>query len=42
LVTDDDLDKLFKDEVNKRLGMKRENSEIAIEKAMKMWTEMNV
>jgi hypothetical protein len=37
LVIDDDLDKQFRNEVNKRLGMKKGNIKIAIEEAMKMW-----
>jgi hypothetical protein len=39
LVIDDDLDKRFRDEVNKRLGMKKGNIKIAIEDAMKMWID---
>jgi hypothetical protein len=37
LVIDDDLDKRFRDEVNRRLGMKKGNIKIAIEEAMKAW-----
>jgi hypothetical protein len=37
LVIDDELDKQFRNEVNKRLGMKKGNIKIAIEEAMKMW-----
>jgi hypothetical protein len=39
LVIDDDLDKQFRNEVNKRLGMKKGNIKIAIEEAMRMWVE---
>jgi hypothetical protein len=39
LVIDDDLDKRFRDEVNKRLGMKKGNIKIAIEEAMEMWID---
>lgn len=39
LVIDDDLDKRFRDEVNKRLGMKKGNIKIAIEEAMKNWID---
>jgi hypothetical protein len=31
------LDKRFRDEVNKRLGMKKGNIKIAIEEAMELW-----
>jgi hypothetical protein len=37
LVIDNLLDKQFRDEVNKRMGMKKGNLKIAIEEAMKMW-----
>jgi len=39
LVIDDDLDKRFRDEVNKRLGMKKGNIKIAIEEAMQNWID---
>jgi hypothetical protein len=39
LVIDDELDKQFRDEVNRRLGMKKGNIKIAIENAIKMWIE---
>ncbi len=37
LVIDNLLDKQFRDEVNKRLGMKKGNLKIAIEEAMTLW-----
>jgi hypothetical protein len=37
LVIDDELDKQFRNEVNKRLGMKKGNIKIAIEEAMRAW-----
>lgn len=37
LVIDDDLDEQFRNEVAKRLGMKKGNIKIAIEEAMKSW-----
>lgn len=37
LSIDDELDKQFRDEVNKRLGMKKGNLKIAVEQAIKMW-----
>ena len=37
LVIDDALDKRFRDEVNRRLGMKKGNIKIAIEEAMEAW-----
>ncbi len=39
MVIDDELDKQFRDEVAKRLGMKKGNIKIAIEEAMRMWIE---
>jgi hypothetical protein len=36
---DNELDKQFRNEVNKRLGMKKGNIKIAMEEAMKMWIE---
>lgn len=37
LVIDDELDKQFRNEVNKRLGMKKGNIKIAIEEALRDW-----
>ena len=37
LSIDDDLDKQFRDEVNRRLGMKKGNLKAAIEEAMRDW-----
>ena len=37
LVIGDDLDKRFRDEVNKRLGMKKGNIKLAIEDALNTW-----
>lgn len=37
LVIDDELDEQFRNEVAKRLGMKKGNIKIAIEQAMKHW-----
>ena len=37
LVIDDELDEQFRNEVAKRLGMKKGNIKIAIEDAMKRW-----
>jgi hypothetical protein len=37
LVIDDELDEQFRNEVAKRLGMKKGNIKIAIEEAMKDW-----
>jgi hypothetical protein len=34
---DEELEKAFRDEVAKRLGMKKGNIKIAIEKAIKEW-----
>ena len=39
LSIDDDLDKQFRDEVNRRLGMKKGNLKAAIEEAMRDWVE---
>ena len=39
LVIDDKIDKQFRDEVAKRLGMKKGNIKIAIEDAIKLWIE---
>lgn len=37
LVIDDELDEQFRNEVARRLGMKKGNIKIAIEEAMKKW-----
>ena len=37
LTIDDELDKQFRNEVNRRLGMKKGNIKIAIEDALKKW-----
>jgi hypothetical protein len=42
LVIDDELDKQFRNEVNRRLGMKKGNIKIAIEEAMREWVERNI
>ena len=39
LSIDDELDKQFRNEVNKRLGMKKGNLKVAIEEAMRDWVE---
>lgn len=39
LAIDDELDKQFRNEVNRRLGMKKGNIKIAIEEAMKAWMD---
>jgi len=39
LVIDDELDKQFRMEVAKRLGMKKGNIQIAIEEALKEWMD---
>ena len=39
LSIDDELDKQFRNEVNRRLGMKKGNIKAAMEEAMKMWIE---
>jgi hypothetical protein len=39
LSIDDDLDKQFRDEVNRRLGMKKGNLKAAVEEAMRDWIE---
>lgn len=36
---DDELDKQFRNEVNRRLGMKKGNIKAAMEEAMKLWIE---
>ncbi len=42
LVIDDEIDKQFRDEVARRLGMKKGNIKIAIEEAMKLWIDRKV
>jgi hypothetical protein len=42
LVIDDELDKQFRNEVNRRLGMKKGNIKIAIEEAMREWIEKDL
>lgn len=37
LAIDDDLDKRFRNEVNRRLGMKKGNIKVAMEEALEMW-----
>jgi len=37
LSIDDELDKQFRDEVNRRLGMKKGNLKMAVEEAMRDW-----
>jgi len=37
LKINDDLDKRFRDEVNRRLGMKKGNIKIALEQSMELW-----
>ena len=37
LVIDDELDKRFRNEVNKRFGMKKGNIKVAIEQALDDW-----
>lgn len=37
LVIDDELDEQFRNEVAKRLGMKKGNLKIAIEQAFRLW-----
>lgn len=39
LVIDDELDEQFRNEVAKRLGMRKGNIKIAIEEAMRMWID---
>jgi len=41
LSIDDELDKQFRNEVNRRLGMKKGNIKMAMEEAMKMWIVHN-
>ncbi len=36
---DDELENAFRNEIAKRLGMKKGNIKIAIEEAIKMWIE---
>lgn len=42
LSIDDELDKQFRNEVNKRLGMKKGNIKIAIEEAIKLWIAKDI
>lgn len=42
LVIDDNLDAQFRNEVAKRLGMKKGNIKVAIEDAMKDWINKNL
>jgi len=37
LTLDDELEKRFRDEIFKRLGMKKGNIQVAIEEAIEMW-----
>jgi hypothetical protein len=37
LTIDSDLEKKFREEVAKRLGMKKGNLQVAIEEAIKLW-----
>lgn len=37
LTIDDELDKQFRNEVNRRFGMKKGNIKVAIEDALKKW-----
>jgi hypothetical protein len=39
IVLSDDLEKKFRDEVFKNLGMKKGNMSLAIEEAIKLWIE---
>lgn len=41
LTIDDNLDKQFRNEVNKRYGMKKGNIKIAIEDAIQQWINNN-
>ena len=41
LVIDDELDEQFRNEVAKRLGMKKGNLKTAIEEAIKMWIKQS-
>lgn len=42
LIIDDELDKQFRNEVSKRLGMKKGNLKIAIEEAITEWIGMKI
>jgi hypothetical protein len=42
LVIDDELDEQFRNEVAKRLGMKKGNLKIAIEDAIKVWIRSEI
>ncbi len=37
LTLDDELEKRFRDEIFKRLGMRKGNIQVAIEEAIEMW-----
>jgi hypothetical protein len=39
---DEELEKAFRDEVARRLGMKKGNIKIAMKEAMKMWIERKI
>ncbi len=39
LFIDDDLDKRFRDEVNRRIGMKKGNIKKALEEAIQLWID---
>lgn len=39
LVIDDEIDKQFREEIQKRIGMKKGNIKIAMEEAMKDWVK---
>jgi len=39
---DEELEKAFRDEVAKRLGMKKGNIKLAIEEAIKMWLQQKL
>ena len=39
LTLDDDLEKRFREEIYKRLGMKKGNIQVAIEEAIELWVK---
>ena len=39
LTLDDELEKRFRDEIYKRLGMKKGNMQVAIENAIELWSK---
>jgi len=39
LTLDDDLEKRFREEIFKRLGMKKGNIQVAIEEAIELWVK---